>query len=109
MQRIAIARAILKNAPIIILDEATAFADPENEQKIQAALEKLLKGKTVIVFAHRLSTIQNADHIVVMNQGKSVEQGKHDELIQNGAKYRQMWDAYSASLTWKLKEGGQSV
>lgn len=109
MQRIAIARAILKNAPIIILDEATAFADPENEQKIQAALEKLLKGKTVIVIAHRLSTIQNADHIVVMNQGKCVEQGKHDELIQNGAKYRQMWEAYSASLTWKLKEGGQSV
>ncbi len=101
-QRIVIARAILKDAPIVILDEATAFADPENEQKIQLALEKLMKGKTVIVIAHRLSTIKNADKIVVVDDGRIVEQGTHEELIHNGAKYRQMWDVYCRALTWKL-------
>ncbi len=101
-QRVVIARAILKNAPIVILDEATSFADPQNEQKIQLALEKLMKGKTVIVIAHRLSTIKNADKIVVLDDGRIVEQGTHNELIENGAKYRQMWDVYSSALTWKL-------
>lgn len=101
-QRIVIARAILKNAPIVILDEATAFADPENEQKIQLALEKLMKGKTVIVIAHRLSTIKNADKIIVVDGGKIVEQGAHNELIQQGSKYRQMWNVYNKALSWKL-------
>ncbi len=101
-QRIVIARAILKNAPIVILDEATAFADPENEQKIQLALEKLMKGKTVIVIAHRLSTIKNADKIVVVDDGQIIEQGTHNELIQYGAKYKHMWDVYSRALNWKL-------
>lgn len=109
MQRIVIARAILKNAPILILDEATAFADPENEQKIQQALEQLMRGKTVIVIAHRLSTIRNADHIVVIDEGRVVEQGTHDKLIAHGLKYKKMWEAYSAALTWKLKEGVQNV
>ncbi len=109
MQRIVIARAILKDAPIVILDEATAFADPENEQKIQAALEKLMQGKTVIVIAHRLSTIRNADHIVVINQGRIAEQGKHNELIEEEGKYKEMWEAYSAALSWKLKEGVQTA
>ncbi|MFV0413967.1 MAG: ABC transporter ATP-binding protein, partial [Oscillospiraceae bacterium] len=101
-QRIVIARAILKNSPIVILDEATAFADPENEQKIQAALEKLMKGKTVIVIAHRLATIKNADKIIVVADGRIEEQGTHRELIQHGARYRHMWDVYSKALNWKL-------
>lgn len=101
-QRIVIARAILKNAPIVILDEATAFADPENEQKIQLALEKLMKGKTVIVIAHRLSTIKNADKIIVVDGGCIVEQGTHEELLKHGKKYNHMWDIYSKALTWKL-------
>lgn len=101
-QRIVIARAILKNAPIVILDEATAFADPENEHKIQLALEKLMKDKTVIVIAHRLSTIRHADNIIVVDNGRIVEQGTHEELIKYGAKYKHMWDVYSKALTWKL-------
>lgn len=101
-QRIVIARALLKGAPIVILDEATAFADPENEQKIQLALEKLMKGKTVIVIAHRLSTIKNADKIVVVDDGRIVEQGTHDQLIDRGIKYKHMWDVYSKALSWKL-------
>lgn len=101
-QRIVIARAILKDSPIVILDEATAFADPENEQKIQLALEKLMKGKTVIVIAHRLSTIKNADKIVVVEDGRIAEQGTHEELMRNGARYKHMWDVYSKALTWKL-------
>ncbi len=101
-QRIVIARAILKNSPIVILDEATAFADPENEQKIQLALGKLMKGKTVIVIAHRLSTIKNADKIVVVDGGRIVEQGKHEELLRLGARYRHMWETYTRALNWKL-------
>lgn len=101
-QRIVIARAILKNAPIVILDEATAFADPENEHKIQLALEMLMKGKTVIVIAHRLSTIRHADKIIVVDDGRIAEQGTHEELIQYGVKYKHMWDVYSKALTWRL-------
>lgn len=102
-QRIVIARAILKDSPIVILDEATAFADPENEQKIQLALETLMKGKTVIVIAHRLFTIRNADKIVVVVDGRIAEQGTHEELLERGEKYKHMWDIYSKALTWKLK------
>ena len=79
-QRVCVARAILKNAPILVLDEATAFADPENEYKMQQALQSLIKGKTVIIIAHRLSSIVSADNIVVLQQGRIVQQGQHDDL-----------------------------
>ena len=94
-QRIAIARAILKNAPIIVLDEATAYADPENEQQIQQAFEGLTKGKTVIMIAHRLSTIQDADQILVMKQGKLAEQGTHTSLVEQNGEYARMWENYT--------------
>lgn len=93
-QRIAIARAILKDAPIVIFDEATSYSDIENEHKIQLALQSLLKGKTTIMIAHRLHTIQNADHIVVFDAGKVVEQGRHNELAAAGGYYSRMWKAY---------------
>ena len=101
-QRISIARAIIKNAPILILDEATAFADPENEQLIQSALAKLMVGKTVIVIAHRLGTIKNADKIIVMDQGKVSESGTHDELIKKDTVYAHMWKRYTQSLSWDI-------
>lgn len=104
-QRIALARAILKDAPIILLDEATAFADPENEHKIQKAFEFLTKGKTVLMIAHRLSTIQNADQIMVMDQGKIVESGTHQELLEHKGLYHGMWKEYKKSVTWKVGEG----
>lgn len=107
-QRIAIARAIVKDAPIVVLDEATAFSDPENEHLIQKAFEELMKDKTVIMIAHRLSTIQNADKIIVVNEGKLVEEGTHAALIKKKAKYYDMWQVYSQTITWKLetkKEG----
>ena len=85
-QRVCVARAILKNAPILVLDEATAFADPENEYKMQQALQSLIKGKTVIIIAHRLSSIVSADNIVVLQQGRIVQQGQHDDLsVAEGA------------------------
>lgn len=93
-QRISIARAILKDAPIIIFDEATSYSDIENEHKIQIALENLLKNKTVIMIAHRLHTIKNADKIVVFEKGKIVEQGTHNELIDLGGHYADMWNIY---------------
>jgi ATP-binding cassette subfamily B protein len=101
-QRIVIARAILKNAPVIVLDEATAFADPENEQKIQRAFEKLMKGKTVIIIAHRLSTVRGADKILVIDGGKVVEQGRHDGLVKAGGRYSRMWEQYTGAMRWKL-------
>ena len=87
VQRIAIARAILKNAPILVLDEATAFADPENEAQLQKALAELQKGKTVIMVAHRLSTVQNADQILVMKEGSIVERGTHEKLLELQGEY----------------------
>lgn len=99
-QRISIARAFLKNAPIIILDEATAFADPENERKIQKAFTELMRDKTVIVIAHRLSTIRNANQILVINEGQLAEQGHHEELIEKQGLYRKMWDAHINAQRW---------
>ena len=101
-QRIAIARAVLKNAPVIILDEATAFADPDNEVKVQAAMSELAKGKTVIMIAHRLSTVAEADNIFVVKDGRIVESGKKDELIKSGGLFAQMWKDYTASVEWKV-------
>lgn len=99
-QRIALARAILKDAPIIVLDEATAFADPENEYKIQLAFEKITQGKTVLMIAHRLSTVQNADRILVIEKGKIAEQGTHQELLDRNGIYTAMWAEYKKSIAW---------
>ena len=101
-QRITIARAVLKDAPILILDEATAFADPDNETKVQAAFEELSKGKTLIMIAHRLSTVMNADRIFVMDDGKCTESGSHDELMSANGLYREMFDEYTRSIEWKV-------
>ncbi|MBQ9443786.1 MAG: ABC transporter ATP-binding protein [Lachnospiraceae bacterium] len=101
-QRITIARAVLKDAPILILDEATAFADPDNEAKVQAAFEELSKGKTLIMIAHRLSTVMNADRIHVFDDGKCIESGTHDELMAHNGLYRSMFDEYSRSIEWKV-------
>ena len=105
-QRIALARAILKNAPIVVLDEATAFADPENEHQIQKAFEVLTKNKTVLMIAHRLSTVQNADSIIVLKDGKIAEQGGHESLLAQHGVYAAMWEDYQHSARWKVgKEG----
>ena len=101
-QRITIARAVLKNAPILILDEATAFADPDNETKVQAAFEELSKGKTLIMIAHRLSTVMNADRIFVMDDGKCIESGNHDELMKKNGLYKRLFDEYTRSVEWKV-------
>lgn len=104
-QRIALARAILKDAPVILLDEATAFADPENEHKIQQAFEHLIKGKTVLMIAHRLSTVVGADQIFVMQDGRIAEHGSHNDLVGAGGIYQNMWKEYHASIAWKVSEG----
>lgn len=101
-QRIAIARAILKDAPIVVLDEATAYADPENEQQIQKAFEGLVKGKTVIMIAHRLSSIQDADQILVMKQGELVESGTHAALVRQKGEYAKMWGNYTKTTKWHI-------
>lgn len=101
-QRITIARAVLKDAPILILDEATAFADPDNEAKVQAAFEELAKNKTLIMIAHRLSTVVNADKIFVMDDGKCTESGTHEELIKQNGLYAKMFDEYTRSIEWKV-------
>lgn len=101
-QRIALARAILKDAPIIILDEATAFADPENEYQIQKTFEHLTKGKTVLMIAHRLSSIKNVDCILVMQLGEIVERGSHDQLVRQKGVYAGMWQEYQTSVAWKV-------
>lgn len=101
-QRIAIARVMLKNAPIIILDEATAFADPENEFLVQRAFEELSKGKTVIMIAHRLTTVRNADRIFVLKDGRIEESGTHDSLAEKGGLYAKMWQDYQTSVSWKV-------
>jgi len=101
-QRITIARAVLKDAPILILDEATAFADPDNETKVQAAFEELSKDKTLIMIAHRLSTVMNADRIFVMDDGKCIESGNHDKLMNENGLYKHMFDEYTRSIEWKV-------
>lgn len=101
-QRIAIARAILKNAPILILDEATAFADPDNEVRVGQALSVLSKGKTVIMIAHRLSSITDADCIYVLRDGKIAESGTHEELIAQNGIFTHMWKNYSEAAKWKI-------
>ena len=103
-QRIAIARAILKNAPIVILDEATAFTDPQNEDKIQKSIMALSKGKTLLVTAHRLSTIQNADQIVVLKKGRIVDCGKQEELLKRCPLYADMWKAHIGAKNWSVSE-----
>ena len=103
-QRIAIARAILKNAPIVILDEATAFTDPQNEDKIQKSIIALSKGKTLLVIAHRLSTIQNADQIVVLKKGRIVDCGKQEELLKRCPLYADMWKAHIGAKNWSVSE-----
>ena len=105
-QRIAIARAMLKNAPILILDEATAFADPDNEAKVQAAFAQLSKGKTVLMIAHRLSTVANADCIYVVQDGQIVESGTKDELCAQNGLFARMWQEYQASVQWKVAKEG---
>lgn len=101
-QRIAIARVMLKDAPIIVLDEATAFADPENELLVQRAFEELSKNKTVIMIAHRLTTVQNADRIFVMKDGRAVESGTHNSLVEKNGLYAKMWQDYQTSVSWKV-------
>ena len=105
-QRIAIARAMLKNVPILILDEATAFADPDNEAKVQAAFAQLAKGKTVLMIAHRLSTVASADCIYVVQDGRITETGTKDELCAQNGLFARMWQEYQASVQWKVAKEG---
>ena len=114
-QRIALARAIVKNAPIVLLDEATAFADPENEHLIQKALKELSSGKTTLMIAHRLSSVQNVDRILVIESGKIAESGTHEELLNKGGIYKTMWEQYQKAVAWKIvsqdtvNKGGQNA
>ena len=108
-QRVALARAILKDAPIIVLDEATAFADPENEVLIQKAMKALTQGRTVIMIAHRLSTVVDADRIVVLDCGRVVEEGTHEALSTAGGLYERMWKEYNQAVTWKIASGKEGV
>ena len=101
-QRIAIARMMLKNAPIVILDEATAFTDPENEDKLQRSIAALTKGKTLLVIAHRLSTIKNADNIVVLKEGRIVAQGKQEQLLESCPLYSDMWRSHIGAKNWAV-------
>ena len=99
-QRISIARAVLKDSPILVLDEATAFTDPENEDMIQEALSSLMKNKTVIIIAHRLSTITEADQIIVVDDGRIADRGTHVELVEESKLYSGMWQAHTEALGW---------
>ncbi len=101
-QRIAIARAIMKDAPVIILDEATANVDPENEKELTEAIENLTKQKTIIMIAHRLKTVRSADQIVVIDKGKIVQKGRHDELLKQDGIYRGFITGRRQAVSWKL-------
>lgn len=107
-QRIAIARVMLKNSPIVILDEATAFADPDNEARVQAAFAALSQRKTVIMIAHRLTTVVDADEIFVLKDGKIVQSGTHQELLSQGGLYTEMWNNYQTSVKWKVRKEAAS-
>ena len=109
VQRVALARAILKDAPIVVLDEATAFADPENEALIQRAFARLACGRTVIMIAHRLSTVVNADKIVVLDQGRAQETGTHAELLSRDGLYAKMWAEYERAASWKIAAAAEEV
>ena len=104
-QRIALARAILKDAPIIVLDEATAFIDPENEEKMNAAISQVIRDKTIIIIAHRLPSIVEADQIVVLNDGTISDIGTHGELLGRNAEYKHLWDSQAKTGEWQIKEG----
>ncbi|APC82316.1 ABC transporter ATP-binding protein [Clostridium botulinum] len=105
-QRVCVARAILKNSPILVLDEATAFSDPENEYHMQLALRELMKNKTVIMIAHRLTTIKDAENIVVMKDGTIVEADTHDVLINKDGLYKKLWNSYTVASNWGISKGG---
>jgi energy-coupling factor transport system ATP-binding protein len=102
-QRIAFARVLLKDAPVIVLDEATAYIDPENERKMNDAIEAITRNKTVLVIAHKLSSIKKADNIIVLDKGRIAASGKHDELINSCGEYKKLWKAAEASNRWVLK------
>ena len=108
-QRIAIARMLLKNAPIVILDEATAFTDPENEARLQESIAALTRGKTLLVIAHRLSTIKNADRIVVLQSGRIAAEGRQEELLADCPLYRQMWQAHIGAKNWAVSSAGKET
>ena len=108
-QRISLARAILKNAPIIVLDEATAYADPENEEKMEAAIAELVRGKTLIIIAHKLPSIIDADQILVMDKGYLVAKGKHQDLLESSAEYRKLWNTTMFSKDWKISKNKEGV
>ena len=102
-QRISLARALLKNAPVIVLDEATAFIDPENEEKMNAAISEVIRGKTVLIIAHRLHTVVGADKIVVLDNGRIEAEGTHEELLQNSTVYPRLWAAAEQSVAWEVR------
>ena len=101
-QRILLARAFLKNAPILVLDEATAFADPENESLIQSTFRSLMADKTTLMIAHRLSSVVDADQIMVMQEGKIIESGTHEALLEQGGVYADMWNDFNTAATWRV-------
>ena len=108
-QRISLARAILKNAPIVVLDEATAFMDPENEEKMNEAIAEVIRGKTVLVIAHRLHSIVNADQICVLEQGTVADVGTHEELLGRCPAYQKLWQAAEDSAQWGVNQRGGAV
>ena len=108
-QRVLLARAILKDAPIVVLDEATAFADPENEAKLQKAFGRLTQERTVIMIAHRLSTVTGADKIIVLDDGRIAEEGKHEDLVRAGGLYARMWEDYNRAAEWSIRDTVEAV